>query len=321
VNSFYAEMVKLCTNSDQRALLDAEILRYKDNYLTHYRAYLHSHSRVASSFITGPANFPVARNQKRSRWADNKWTEYNEWRTRARAAIREKLLDARTEEEKAGAEWRALQREIARSLTIIEGIDTGDSVYTRSAFVNSIIGKVERLAAQGEAALVEKAVALVTEYNAQHKKPAITRTSKFWSFVEIARGNARAAAQPPTETETLHEAEGVTVLLNHALDRVQIVFEDIPAAALRAKLKTSGWHWSRQEGAWQRKLTEAAKYSAKQVLGVSGFERAKPTEELTEDPIQPVPVAPTAPVPPTHHLSVGERAAPRVSPLHGAPDP
>src|SRR5579871_2505481 len=278
VNGFYADMVNLCTHPAQRALLDAEILRYKENYLTHYSAYLHSHSRVASSFITGPANFPVRQMQKRGRWADNKLAEFTDWRSRARSAIRDKLLAARTEEEKTGAEWRALQRDIRQSLSVIEAIDAGDSLYTRSAFVGSIVGKVERLANRGEAELVDKALSLVTEYNAQHPKPAITRSSKFWSFAEIVRTNATAAAQPPAETETLHEAEGVKVVLNHALDRVQILFDDKPAATLREKMKSSGWHWSRQEGAWQRQLTEAAKYSARQVLGVSEFQRAEPGE-------------------------------------------
>jgi|SRR5579871_4019076 len=296
VNGFYGEMAALCTNEAQRAILDAEILRYKANYLKLYRAYLHSHSRVASSFITGPANFPVARNEKRSRWADNKLAEFTAWRTRARSAIRERILDARTEEEKHGAEWRALERDLARSLGVIAGIDEGDSVYTRSAFVTSIVGKVERLAQNGEAELVEKAVALVTEYNARYRKPAITQASKFWTFAAIAQANAALAQQPPAETETLHEGEGVTVLLNHALDRVQIVFEDVPAATLRERMNSAGWRWSRQERAWQRKLTEAAKYSAKQVLGLSEFVRAMPADEVAQEAAVPEP----APPPMTH---------------------
>ncbi len=296
VNGFYAEMVTLCTNPAQRSLLDAEILRYKENYLERYSAYLQSHSRVASSFITGPANFPVARNEKRSRWAENKLAEFTDWRNRARATIRERILDGRTDAEKTGAQWRVLERDIARSLGIIAAIDAGDSAYTRSAFVNSIVGKVERLAQSGEAELVEKAVALVTEYNAQHKKPAITQASKFWTFTAIAKRHTIAAAHPPAETETLHEGEGVKVLLNHALDRVQIVFEDIPAQTIRTKMSASGWHWSRQEGAWQRKATEAARYSAKQVLGLTEFAQARPAEECAPEAVPPE----AAPQPITH---------------------
>jgi hypothetical protein len=35
VNAFYAEMLGLCTGEAQRAILAAEIDRYKENYLKH----------------------------------------------------------------------------------------------------------------------------------------------------------------------------------------------------------------------------------------------------------------------------------------------
>lgn len=304
VNGFYADMVKRCTNEAQRAILDAEILRYKENYLKLYRAYLHSHSRVASSFITGPSNFPVRQMEKRNRWANNKLTAFNDWRSRARQAISEKIEAARTPQEQAEEEWQRLKRDLLISLGTIESIDERRLPYTRSAFANSIVGKVERLANNGAADLVEKAVALVTEYNAQHKKPAISRANKLWTFPELARGKSIPPASLPEETQTLHEDEGFQVVVNPALDRVQILFEQIPPADLREKLKSAGWHWSRQEGAWQRKLTEAAKYSARQILGIAEFHHVPPAAAT------PFPPEPTPPA-----------SAPKPAPPERAPEP
>lgn len=267
VNGFYADMLKLCTNEEQRGMIDAEILRYKENYLERYGAYLQSHSRVASSMITGPANFPVARNQKYGRWADNKFTEFKDWRTRAQDAIKSKILAARTGEEKEDAAWTALRSDMERSLKIIEGIDEGTQPWDRSAFVTSIVGKVERLANNGETGIVEKALAFVTSYNEQHEKPAISHINKFWTFNDLAKANAARLAAPAPDAEVLHQADGIQVIANHEADRVQIVFDAIPPAETRSEMKSSGWHWSQREGAWQRKLTEAAKYSAKKIIG------------------------------------------------------
>ena len=45
-----------------------------------YTAWLHSHARTASSFITGPSNFPLARNEKLSRYAHAKLLAIDEFR-------------------------------------------------------------------------------------------------------------------------------------------------------------------------------------------------------------------------------------------------
>jgi hypothetical protein len=239
--------------------------------------------------ITGPARFPTARNQKRSQWADNKANDLLEWDKKASAAIKRKLLDARPEEEKDAAEWRQLANEITRSLNVIEGIDERGDYWTRSAFVNSIAGKVERLALGGDVALVDKALELVKAYGEKHKKPAITDRHNFWTFSELSRQKAaEAATKAVREPEVAEEGKGVKIVCNAAIDRVQIVFDQKPDAAMIASLKSEAWNWSRREGAWQRKLTEAAKQSAKRIIAEVKPEMA-PAETVSMFDGQPLP--------------------------------
>jgi len=220
--------------------------------------------------IAGPANFPVVRNAKRSRWADTKLTAFVEWDHKARAAIKRHLLDARTPEEKDTAEWRALQSEITRSLSVILGIDTEGEAWERSAFTTSISGKVERLAQHGEVELVEKALAFLQSYNEQHEKPAFPARHKIWSFPEVARAaREKLAGAADTPSTVIATGEGCTIEKNVQADRVQIFFDAKPDATLRDKLKSAGWKWSPSNEAWQRKLTEAAIHSAKSIIGLS----------------------------------------------------
>ena len=269
VNGLYAQLLPLAKTDEQKALLAEEMERYRQGCITRMNAYLHSHSNVASSMITGPARFPTARNQKRSQWADNKANQLFEWQQKGRQAIKRKLLDARPQDEKDAADWRMLERDITSSLNAIRGIDAGTLPYTRSAFVNSIVGKVERLSNNGEVELVRKALELVSQYNASHEKEAITKRHSFWSLGAIADQHAAKSSEAAnSEPETIATAKGVEIVINRQADRVQIVFADKPDIEMIGKLKSEAWKWSPNAGAWQRKLTEAAKQSAKRIVGI-----------------------------------------------------
>lgn len=73
--------------------------------------------------------------------------------------------------------------------------------------------------------------------------------------------------------------KGGSVVQNTGINRLQIKFDSIPDASMRAKLKSEGWRWSPREQAWQRQLTANAESSAKRILG-SSMEKA-----LDEEPV------------------------------------
>ena len=270
VNGLHADLLRHAATEGQKALLAEEMERYRQGYLRLYTACLHSHSRVASSMITGPANFPVRQQQKRGQAADSRRDEFLQWRDRARKAIERKLLDARPEEAKADARWTELERDITSSLAEIAAIDERGSPSTRALFVGSIAGKVERLAQAGEAALVGKALAQVREYNAAHKKPAISERHGFWRLAEAAERKAlEHDAALGKEPEVIGKAEGVEIVVDAQADRVRIVFAAKPSVEMIGRLKAEAWKWAPGEGAWQRKLTEAARHSAKRITGLA----------------------------------------------------
>jgi len=68
-------------------LLDGEFARYREGLAQRMRSYLAARSRCLSPLVTGPSNFPTARNRKRSRAADKKSDELSEFRRRAHKAI------------------------------------------------------------------------------------------------------------------------------------------------------------------------------------------------------------------------------------------
>ncbi len=80
-----------------------------------------------------------------------------------------------------------------------------------------------------------------------------------------------AAEAESTETEITAPdpdgAEGRIILReNVEANRLQLLFPGKPDEETRKRLKRHGFRWAPSEGAWQRQLTNAARYAAQEVL-------------------------------------------------------
>ncbi|SEK23185.1 DUF3560 domain-containing protein [Parapedobacter koreensis] len=58
---------------------------------------------------------------------------------------------------------------------------------------------------------------------------------------------------------------GVRIVENLGANRLQMVFDGKPSAEVRKQLKSNGFRWSPNEGAWQRHISNWALYIAKQI--------------------------------------------------------
>lgn len=79
--------------------------------------------------------------------------------------------------------------------------------------------------------------------------------------VEQLRREVNRPAEPEVET-----ANGIRIVENKDLNRLQLFFPGKPAEEIRRNLKAHGFRWSPSEGAWQRQLHESARWAAKNVL-------------------------------------------------------
>lgn len=52
------------------------------------------------------------------------------------------------------------------------------------------------------------------------------------------------------------EFTGGRAIHNKEINRIQLIFDNIPDEEVRTALKGRGFHWSRREGAWQREFNE-----------------------------------------------------------------
>lgn len=83
------------------------------------------------------------------------------------------------------------------------------------------------------------------------------------------RSAAKAEASEAAKASGVEHEEkafpGGRIVLNKAIDRVQLVFDDRPAPDVIAQLKSRAFRWSPREGAWQRQLTRNGVWAAEAV--------------------------------------------------------
>lgn len=271
VNGVYRDLARFARTDEQRALLAEEMSRFKQGWLERYDAILDARGRTANPMVTGPARFPVARNEKALQAEQNRMREFGEWRERAIRAIRRRLEGSRTADQVRDDIWAALAKDIAANIATVRAIDTGDDRMRgmdRSAFVNSTANKLKRLAEAGQHDLVRRALDLIRERQAGMAKPFLSARHSAWSLADTPAAAAPASAAPaqPTGEEVVAEAGGATVVRNHDAGRVQIRFTGKPPAELRERLKREGWRWSPTNEAWQRMNTPASVESARRIL-------------------------------------------------------
>lgn len=71
----------------------------------------------------------------------------------------------------------------------------------------------------------------------------------------------------PAGDENIPFAGGV-VIRNVSINRLQILFDDLPDPDIRQALKSHGFRWSPKNKTWQRQLTKNAEYDATKILNI-----------------------------------------------------
>lgn len=244
------------------------------------------HSRIISTMITGSANFPAERNEKANRSYDNAFSEFQAWRERYAKLAKKKIDNAKSPEERSEEEWRNIRQDIFESATACADIDNGRIACYRSAFVNSIFGKVERMAKNGKYDLVVNALDYIKDLQDKNeiglKKPIFTERHSIWKLREVAEKAVKVQEERAGREESEFEFRGCRIVKNYAENRLQLIFDGKPEASMINALKQNGFRWSPRFTAWQRQLTSNSYYGAARVFFCNDVHNEEQTEFLSK---------------------------------------
>lgn len=236
--------------------LEALLIRYSNRYISLLCAWLYSHSNVASSFVTGPANFPVARNQKRSNWANNHYNEFRSWRDRALKAIKKGLKPKISELDQARKNLESRIRSQRVMVTANKLIRKGgDDLREQLSLLGFSDAEIIRLLIPAWTNRKGFAPFQLSNNNAQ-----IQRLKIRVALLEEKQKNA------DTVGSIAEEIKDVRLVQNYEIDRVQILFPIKPPKTVCQSLHKLGFIWTPSNKAWQRKLTRVAVTTAREFL-------------------------------------------------------
>ena len=223
---------------------------YEAKYIKHLSLWLARKARVLSWMITGPANFPVARNQKACASADKAWSEFREWRKRyikrtnaVRTKSPEEEIDlalAELDKEKTFHEMLLIVSKILR--TKETPIEKFNKIKEQTTFEDKVIYSLFEPGSCSSS---------VTSSNVRIKRLA--------DKLKVMR--SRVARKETFEPITF---DGGTITIEN--DRVCIRHDSKPDKEVRLTLGKSGFHWSSHWSCWCRKHTLQAIIDAKRIV-------------------------------------------------------
>ena len=276
VQSYLNHMAAIATEFEQwvtdnnRAQMIADLEHYRAGYVQRLHAYWSSHSRVLSTMITGPAKFPTRTNAKRCDSADRRRDEWLTWDEKTLERLRREYDPARIARAPIRSDdseaVQKLQAKMERLQTMQDVIKAANRVCRSKKLSDE--QKIEQLAAMDGISL-EGAQKLLEPVYGKIGFPsyALTNNNANIRHIKTRIERLQAEAKHRESAPAEYEINGVRVVENADLGRLQICFEDKPSREMRDSLKAHGFHWSPRNVAWQRLLNEPARHAARAILG------------------------------------------------------
>lgn len=234
---------------EKQATLAEEFARYRTAYADKTRRYLASRSRIVSSFIAGPSNFPARRMEKRNEIADRRLRELVEFRERALAAIKRALHP----------EWRPIMAGDDNATERLRvKIVKAECLQQAMKAANAAIRKHAKAGAEAQVAAVV-ALGFTEEQARRLLEPDYCGRIGFADYetrnngANIRRMKERLEAVTRTQAmpDTAKEGTAARVEDCPAENRVRLYFPAKPAREIIEELKSNGWRWTPSLGCWQ----------------------------------------------------------------------
>lgn len=262
----HAEKCGATVDPNYMEMVETWFQEHREGVKAKFIAYLHSHSNVASAFICGPANFPTARNQKRSQWADNHYENIGKYRHTSKRRILASILPY--------GDGSAIKTNDPDAVSKVENkISKLEAQRDRMKEINKTVRKFYKRSDKPEPgsetykACIEALAALgISEQNAAELiKPDWRGCVPFASYsltnlgAEIRRLKQRAQEVEQVKAVEINDEfpNGETATISDD-GKIVIDFGYKPEEDVRTALKRRAFKWSRVRVAWVRKATANA---------------------------------------------------------------
>ena len=265
MNGVWAWLTSIAKSPEQKAIAQEQFADYRAEYLSRYREVLVSRSRLVSPMIAGPSGFPVERMRKIGAAYGKRVGDFTEWHEKARKRMRNAILGPIVISSSHPDAPDLIAAKISKLKELQERMKAANVIVKAKSLTPE--RKVEKLIGELGYTKEKAGELLKPDFAGRVGYPSFELTS---NLANIRRLEARIPEIQRLQASPERKAtfDGGRVEESKEKNRIQIFFEKIPSAEVRDKLKSRGFHWSPREKAWQRQLTQAARYDVEQIFGV-----------------------------------------------------
>ena len=221
---------------------EVESNRFLEKHFNLSCNYLSSQSNCISSAISGPANFPIARMEKRSNWAFNHLDKLCDFIQNFEKLLKRITRKNESQDDKK-AKWIVKVAVLKKKQDLMKAINV---IIKKNKDRDSQIKAIIALGSTESQALEitnpnQFAGAGYPSFTLRNNLANIKRLEEQILQIDKAR-----------ELKTSFEVNGVKIEFDEVEIRYNIFFDTIPSEAIRSKIKRLGFKWSPTRKAWTR---------------------------------------------------------------------
>lgn len=219
-----------------------------------------------SVMISGGSNFPVKKKEKQNAAQDRHYQLYDEIQAipdKIRGLVRGaniiKAGDADALEQ--------LQRKLEKAEALQAEMKAVNAYYRKHKTLKGYKDYTDEKAAKLDEAIKGSLYGVpFPPYELTNNNAKIKNTKARIAQLERLKEAAQSTPERPESPEGTNTPLPFKVAENAEIMRLQLFFDDKPDAETRAVLKKNGFRWSPSNSAWQRQLTDNAKYALKRII-------------------------------------------------------
>lgn len=245
--------------------LDNLLDRYASRLADWTNAYNRNQASYPSQFISGASGFNMRKHNKQMAREDSLWKEYDEIN-----GILEKIKSIGTGPvDLTDPNAREiLTHQLNSHKKSLDDAKAANAYFRKNGTLDGCPGISEKerewltrpgVFAKGNGTPLELYGCPFPSYELQSRRGYIKRVE-----ARIAQlDKLQESAQKPADNTKFNGGE---IVKNADLNRLQIIFDDIPGENVRNALKSHGFRWSPKNKAWQRQLTQNAENAAMSII-------------------------------------------------------
>ncbi len=229
--------------------------RYSRKLAEYYNAYYRNEASCPSVMIAGPANFPVRKKQRQNSRRDSLMNEWNYLESYAEK-IKHLLIQEQPILSNDENVIELLTEKIADLEAEKKSMKAMNAHYRKHGNIDEYDGLITHD--------MQRHLDFIFRYDFIHG--SLFNTTNINQEIKRSRDRLEEIKRVKDAGTTETEYESFAVIENTEIMRLQIVFADKPDLEVREILKSNGFKWAPSQNAWQRQLTNNAKYSLKRVI-------------------------------------------------------